>query len=42
MTKFVVFIDPAERDELAGGIFTQMFEQNAVAPLASVSPRGDR
>ncbi len=37
MAKYVVSIDPDERDELAGGIFTQVFEQYAVAPLASIS-----
>ena len=37
MAKYMVSIDPAERDELAGGIFTRVFEQYAVAPLASIS-----
>lgn len=37
MAKYAVSIDPAERNELAGGIFTQVFEQYAVAPLASIS-----
>ena len=37
MTKYMVSIDPAEREELAGGIFTRVFEQYAVAPLASIS-----
>lgn len=37
MEKYVVSIDPAERNELASGIFTQVFEQYAVAPLASIS-----
>lgn len=37
MAKYVDSIDPDERNELAGGIFTQVFEQYAVAPLASIS-----
>lgn len=37
MAKYMASIDPAERDELAGGIFTQVFDQYAVAPLASIS-----
>lgn len=37
MAKYVDSIDPVERNELAGGIFTQVFEQYAVAPLASIS-----
>lgn len=37
MTKYMASIDPAERNELAGGIFTRVFEQYAVAPLASIS-----
>ena len=37
MAKYVVSIDPAERDALAGGIFTRVFEQYAVAPLVSIS-----
>lgn len=37
MAKYVDSIDPAERDELAGGIFTQVFEQYAVVPLSSIS-----
>jgi len=37
MAQYSVSIDPAERDKLAAGIFTQVFEQYAVAPLASIS-----
>ncbi len=37
MAKYVESIDPAERDELAGGIFTQVFNQYAVVPLSSIS-----
>lgn len=37
MAKYVDSIDPVERDELAGGIFTQVFEQYAVVPLSSIS-----
>ena len=37
MAKYVNSIDATERNELADGIFTQVFEQYAVAPLASTS-----
>ena len=37
MEKYVISIDPDERNALASGIFTQVFEQYAVAPLASIS-----
>lgn len=37
MGEYVNSINPDERDKLASGIFTQVFEQYAVAPLASVS-----
>ncbi|GFE49703.1 peptide ABC transporter [Roseobacter cerasinus] len=37
MEKYMVSIDLEERNELAGGIFTRVFEQYAVAPLASIS-----
>ncbi|MFK8084272.1 MAG: ABC transporter substrate-binding protein [Granulosicoccus sp.] len=37
MGEYVDSINPDERDKLASGIFTQVFEQYAVAPLASVS-----
>ena len=37
MVRYVDSINPDERNELASGIFTQVFEQYAVAPLASVS-----
>lgn len=36
MAKYVVSVDPEERDQLAGAIFTRVFENYAVAPLVSI------
>lgn len=37
MEKYMASIDVDERNELAGAIFTRVFEQYAVAPLVSIS-----